>query len=102
MDAELIKTMVGTGGTGGLILLGLWQLLKRSLEAFTHAMDTVNQLHKERADGLERKLDACEKKHEEVNAQIGQLREDNGVLKGKVQTLELIASHRPAQGEKNG
>jgi hypothetical protein len=37
-----------------------------------------------------KKLEACEKKHDEANAQIGHLREDCGLLKGRVQALEMI------------
>jgi hypothetical protein len=94
MDADLIKAALGAGGMTGLILLGVWQLLKKALDGFTHAMDTVNQLHKERADGLAWKLDVCEKRHEEANAHIGRLREDCGVLKGRVQALELMVGYR--------
>jgi hypothetical protein len=94
VDLEIIKTVLGAGGMTGLIILGIWQLLKRAVDGFTHAMDTVTQLHKERADALEKKLDACERRHEEVNSLIGQLREDNGILKGKVQALELLAGRK--------
>jgi hypothetical protein len=43
---------------------------------------------------LERKLDACEKRHEEAYTQLARLREDYGILKGRVQGLELLTSHR--------
>lgn len=94
MDADLIKAMLGAGGMSGLILMGVWQLIKRALDEFSHAVDTVNQMHRERADGLTRKLDACEKRHEEANVQIGRLREDCGILKGRVQALELMIGYR--------
>jgi cell division protein FtsB len=94
---DMLQTVLDSEGMSGLIFLGIWQLLSWGLKTIQSSIDMVNQLQRERADQLEKKLDACEKKHEEVNAQIWQLREDNGLLKGKVDALERInqAAYHP-------
>ena len=91
MDIELINAILGAGGFGGLILVGGWYILRRAVDAFSQSMNTLNQLQQDRTVNLERKLDACEKRHEEANCQIGHLREDCGMLKGRVQALEMMA-----------
>lgn len=92
MDFELIKYIGSIAGTGGLILYGLWRFLNRLIEAFTTQQETINSLYKDRADAWEKKLDDCEKKHETIHQQMGQVREDNGELRGRVKTLEHFVS----------
>jgi hypothetical protein len=45
MDLEVMKAVLGAGGMTGLCLLGIWQLLKRALDGFSQAVDTINKLH---------------------------------------------------------
>lgn len=99
MDLEFLKTIASATGASGLIGAGVWKLAMRVFDTFKHQQDMINKLHQEnaerlekRANHLEAKLEDCEKKHEEVNKSILQMREDNGLLKGKMQTLELFSS----------
>jgi hypothetical protein len=96
-NTELVKTILSAGGASSLVGYGLWRLLIRVVDTFTKNQEAINKLHTEnaarseqRASRLETKLDDCEKKHDDVQKLIGQLREDNGVLKGEVQTLKLF------------
>jgi hypothetical protein len=99
MDIEAFKTIVSATGLSGLIGWGVWKFVMRAFDTFIQQQDTINKLHQENAERVEKrailleaKLDDCQKKHEDVNKVIGQMREDNGVLKGKVQTLEVLSA----------
>jgi F0F1-type ATP synthase membrane subunit b/b' len=90
MDTELIKTIASATGVSGLVGVGVWKLIMKVIDAFTMSIEANHTREKENTAKLEKKLDECEKKHEEVTTQLAQLREDNGILKGEVQTLKLL------------
>ena len=98
-DLELLKMVVSSGGISGLMGLGIWRLMMRMWDDKARQQEEINRLQAKtveeavkRSERLETKLDDCEKKHDEVHRQISQLREDNGLLKGKVETMGLFTS----------
>ncbi len=104
-DLEMLKMVVSASGVSGIVGFGVWKVIMGALNTFIRQQEEINRLHTKtteyavkRAERLESKLDDCEKKHDEVHRQIGQLREDNGVLKGKVQAMEIFTVPKQSGG----
>lgn len=104
---ELLKFAGTMFVTGASIVGALWKFLGRVISAFEKMQAEINKLTSEKVNGLadtcallQTKLDKCEEKHEVTNQQVGQLRADNGELKGKVLALEVLAKALPEKGAK--
>jgi predicted nuclease with TOPRIM domain len=102
-ELEILKLIVSAGGGSGLAGIIVWKLVMRALDTFTRQQEEINRLHTKntedavkRASRLETKLDDCEKKHDEMNRQMSHLREEHGMLKGKVETMGLFTSNQIA------